>query len=73
MSLITRSVTTASILALVACSGTGPYGGPSQPPPPANEINATPSLAFKPGEITINPGRKGRPAADHSLAAAAPD
>ena len=50
-------VSAASILALAACGGgTGPYGGVPQPPPPANEVNATPSLTLKPGQIIINSG-----------------
>ncbi len=40
--------------------GNGGYGGNgdggNQNPPPANTINATPSLAFSPGTITINAG-----------------
>ena len=40
--------------------GNGGYGGNgdggNQNPPPANTINATPSLVFSPGTLTINSG-----------------
>jgi plastocyanin len=40
--------------------GNGGYGGngggDNQNPPPANTINATPSLAFSPSTLTINAG-----------------
>ena len=39
--------------------GIGGYGGGdggNQNPPPANTINASPSLAFAPGTLTINAG-----------------
>ena len=41
-------------------SGSGGYGGngggDNQNPPPANTINASPSLAFSPSTLTINSG-----------------
>ncbi len=36
--------------------GGGDGGGGNQNPPPANTINATPSLAFSPSTLTINSG-----------------
>lgn len=58
MSRITRIISTSLIVALGACGGsTGTYGnGGGGDPPPANTINATPSLAFSPRTLTINAG-----------------
>lgn len=52
----------ATVLALAACGGgTGPYGtvtnNQQPPPPPApGTVEATPSLAFTPGTLTIDRG-----------------
>jgi plastocyanin len=69
MSGIIRIISASLIVALAACGGsTGTYGtsgnggyggngdGGTQNPPPANTINATPSLVFSPGTLTINSG-----------------
>jgi plastocyanin len=69
MSGIIRIISTSLIVALAACGGsTGTYGsngtssnggnggGDNQNPPPANTINASPSLAFSPTTLTINAG-----------------
>lgn len=72
MSGIIRTISASLIFALAACGGsTGTYGssgnggsggyggngdGGNQNPPPANTINATPSLAFSPSTLTINSG-----------------
>ena len=70
MSGIIRIISASLIVALVACGGsTGTYGtsgtisngggyggGGGQNPPPANTINASPSLAFSPSTLTINSG-----------------
>jgi plastocyanin len=69
MSGIIRIISASLIVALAACGGsTGTYGtgsnggyggngdGGNQNPPPANTINATPSLVFSPGTLTINSG-----------------
>ena len=71
MSGIIRIISASLIVALVACGGsTGTYGssnggsgggggyggGDNQNPPPANTINASPSLAFSPSTLTINSG-----------------
>ena len=72
MSGITRIISASLIVALAACGGsTGTYGtsgiggnggyggnggGGNQGPPPANTINASPSLAFSPSTLTINSG-----------------
>ena len=47
------------VLALAACSGgVGGYGTTSPPPPPTPNgiVNATPSLAFTPRQVTVNAG-----------------
>ena len=48
------------VLALAACSGgVGGYGTTSPPPPPPTPngiVNATPSLAFTPRQVTVNAG-----------------
>lgn len=71
MSVITRIISASLIVALAACGGgggsTGTYGtsggsnggiggGGNQNPPPANTINANPSLSFTPSTLTINAG-----------------
>ena len=66
MSGIKRIITASMIVALAACGGaTGIYGGGNggggdgggdPNPPPANTINASPSLAFSPSTLTINAG-----------------
>ena len=66
MSGIIRIISASLIVALAACGGsTGTYAtsgnggngdGGNQNPPPANTINATPSLVFSPGTLTINSG-----------------
>ena len=69
MSGIIRIISASLIVALAACGGsTGTYGtngtssnggnggGDNQNPPPANTINASPSLAFSPSTLTINSG-----------------
>jgi plastocyanin len=47
-------------LALAACGGAGGYGTTSPPPPPpppaSGIVNATPSLAFTPRQVTVNAG-----------------
>jgi len=47
-------------LALAACGGAGGYGGTTAPPPPppaSNTVDATPSLAFTPRQLTVNAGQ----------------
>ena len=67
MSGITRFISASLIVAVAACSGSsGPYGsrggggggggGGNQNPPPANTINASPSLAFSPATLRVNAG-----------------
>jgi plastocyanin len=72
MSGIIRIISVSLIVTLAACggsTGTGTYatsttsgstggngGGDNQNPPPANTINASPSLAFSPSTLTINAG-----------------
>ncbi len=60
MSRITRFINASLLLAVGACSGaSGPYGGGgggNQNPPPPNTVNATPTLAFTPGTLSINAG-----------------
>jgi len=66
---ITRTISASVILALAACGGGsgGPTGvgtngggntggGTQNPPPPANTVNATPTLLFSPSTLTINAG-----------------
>jgi plastocyanin len=72
MSGIIRIISVSLIVTLAACggsTGTGTYatsttsgstggngGGDNQNQPPANTINASPSLAFSPSTLTINAG-----------------
>jgi len=72
MSGIIRIISASLIVTLAACggsTGTGTYvtstgdggyggngGGGNQNPPPANTVNASPSLAFAPSTLTINAG-----------------
>lgn len=51
-------ILTALVLALAACGGAGGYGttSPPPPPPPNGIVNALPSLAFNPHQVTIDAG-----------------
>ena len=50
-----------AVVVLAACSGgVGGYGsttGPPPPPPPNGTVDATPSLAFTPRQVTIGAGQ----------------
>jgi plastocyanin len=52
-------IVAAVALVLAACGGSGGYGGTTAPPPPppSNTVDATPSLAFTPRQLTINAGQ----------------
>ena len=58
----TKSILAALVIALAACSGAGGYGTtapppPPPPPPPNGTVNALPSLAFNPRQVTIDAGQ----------------